>query len=182
MRVLVTGWSSFQDGEATGGDVLSMETVRDSLVEAGIAVDVAWSPGLRADGLRLEGTDPNAYTHLLFVCGPAHGLQVRQLHERFAHCRRVAVGESRLWCPTILPSPDSMRSSRATGQVSVRTVIWRLAHAVRTRTRVAARGMPPVAPSLRCCSNPLRKSDLERLLLRLRDPCAVASIRHHRGG
>lgn len=27
MRVLVTGWSSFQDGEATGGDVLSMETV-----------------------------------------------------------------------------------------------------------------------------------------------------------
>lgn len=44
MRVLVTGWSSFQDGEATGGDVLSMETVRDSLVEAGIAVDVAWSP------------------------------------------------------------------------------------------------------------------------------------------
>lgn len=134
--------------------------------------------GLRADGLRLEGTDPNAYTHLLFVCGPAHGLQVRQLHERFAHCRRVAVGESRLWCPTILPSPDSMRSSRATGQVSVRTVIWRLAHAVRTRTRVAARGMPPVAPSLRCCSNPLRKSDLERLLLRLRDPCAVARDMH----
>jgi Polysaccharide pyruvyl transferase len=94
VRVLVTGWSSFQDGEATGGDVLSMETVRDSLVEAGIAVDVAWSPGLRADGLRLEGTDPNAYTHLLFVCGPAHGRQVRQLHERFAHCRRVAVGVS----------------------------------------------------------------------------------------
>lgn len=94
MRVLVTGWSSFQDGEATAGDVLSMDAVRDCLVEAGIAVDVAWSPGLRSDGLRLEGTDPNAYTHLLFVCGPAHGRQVRQLHERFAHCRRVAVGVS----------------------------------------------------------------------------------------
>ncbi|MDQ3899435.1 MAG: polysaccharide pyruvyl transferase family protein [Actinomycetota bacterium] len=94
MRVLVTGWSSFLDGEATAGDVLSMEAVRDSLLEAGLDVDVAWSPGLRADGLSLEQADPNTYTHLLFVCGPAHGRQVRQLHERFVHCRRLAVGVS----------------------------------------------------------------------------------------
>ncbi|HKS50236.1 MAG TPA: polysaccharide pyruvyl transferase family protein [Pseudonocardiaceae bacterium] len=94
MRVLVTGWSSFLDGEATAGDVLSMEAVRDALLEAGLGVDVAWSPRLRADGLSLEHADPNTYTHLLFVCGPAHGRQVRQLHERFAHCRRLAVGVS----------------------------------------------------------------------------------------
>jgi Polysaccharide pyruvyl transferase len=94
MRVLVTGWSSFLDGEATAGDVLSMEAVRDSLLEAGLGVDVAWSPRLRADGLSLEQADPNTYTHLLFVCGPAHGRQVRQLHERFVHCRRLAVGVS----------------------------------------------------------------------------------------
>lgn len=94
MRVLVTGWSSFLDGEATAGDVLSMEAVRDSLLEAGLGVDVAWSPRLRADGLSLEQADPNSYTHLLFVCGPAHGRQVRQLHERFRHCRRLAVGVS----------------------------------------------------------------------------------------
>jgi hypothetical protein len=94
MRVLVTGWSSFLDGEATAGDVLSMEVVRDSLLEAGLDVDVAWSPRLRADGVSLEQADPNTYTHLLFVCGPAHGRQVRQLHERFVHCRRLAVGVS----------------------------------------------------------------------------------------
>jgi hypothetical protein len=94
MRVLVTGWSSFLDGEATAGDVLSMEAVRDSLLEAGFGVDVAWSSRLRADGLSLEDVDPKSYTHLLFVCGPAHGWQVRQLHERFAHCRRLAVGVS----------------------------------------------------------------------------------------
>jgi hypothetical protein len=94
MRVLVTGWSSFLDGEATAGDVLSIEAVRDSLLEAGVDVDVAWSPRLRADGLSLEKADPNTYTHLLFVCGPAHGRQVRELHERFPHCRRLAVGVS----------------------------------------------------------------------------------------
>ena len=75
-------------------DVLSMEAVRDSLLEAGLGVDVAWSPRLRADGLSLEQADPNRYTHLLFICGPAHGRQVRQLHERFVHCRRLAVGVS----------------------------------------------------------------------------------------
>jgi hypothetical protein len=94
MRVLVTGWSSFLDGEATAGDVLSMEAVRDSLTKAAIGVDVAWSPGLRSDGVLLARVDPNAYTHLLFVCGPAHGRQIRQLHDRFAHCRRLAVGVS----------------------------------------------------------------------------------------
>lgn len=94
MRVLVTGWASFIDGEATAGDVLSMEAVRDSLIKAGIDVDVAWSPGLRLDGLLLDRVNPNAYTHLLFVCGPAHGRQVRQLHDRFAHCHRLAIGVS----------------------------------------------------------------------------------------
>jgi hypothetical protein len=94
MRVLVTGWSSFLDGEATAGDVLSMEAVRDSLLEAGVDVDVAWSPRLRTDGMILEQVDADSYTHLLFVCGPAHGRQVRQLHERFVHCQRLAVGVS----------------------------------------------------------------------------------------
>jgi hypothetical protein len=94
MRVLITGWSSFIDGEATAGDVLSMEAVRDSLLEDGIAVDIAWSPRFRTDGLILERVDPDAYSHVLFVCGPAHGRQVRELHDRFAHCQRLAVGVS----------------------------------------------------------------------------------------
>ncbi|MEX5294701.1 polysaccharide pyruvyl transferase family protein [Kocuria sp. CPCC 205268] len=95
MRTLVVGWSSVLHGEATAGDVLAMDAVADALGTAGVPYDLAWSevmcpPG----GLRLEDADPARYTHLLFVCGPAAGRPVAGLHERFAHCRRIAVGVS----------------------------------------------------------------------------------------
>ncbi|EHR60235.1 polysaccharide pyruvyl transferase family protein [Saccharomonospora cyanea] len=94
MRVLVTGWPSFLHGEATAGDVLSMRRVADALEGAGIGVDTAWSPGLRPGALHLDDADPERYTHLVFVCGPAHGEQVEWLHRRYAVCRRIAVGVS----------------------------------------------------------------------------------------
>jgi hypothetical protein len=94
MRVLVTSWASFRNGEATAGDVLGVRRVRAALAAHGIPDDTAWSPGFRPDGPRLEDVDPANYTHLIFVCGPAHGWQVRQLHERFARCHRIAVGVS----------------------------------------------------------------------------------------
>ncbi len=92
MRVLVVGWSSVLHGEATAGDVLSMHAVADELVAAGFGHDLAWSavmcpPG----GLRLADVDPMRYTHLVFVCGPLSGEIPMQLHEGFAHCRRIAV-------------------------------------------------------------------------------------------
>ncbi|HST71861.1 polysaccharide pyruvyl transferase family protein [Kocuria sp.] len=95
MRTLVVGWSSVLHGEATAGDVLAMDAVADALAGAGIAHDVAWSavmcpPG----GLRLDDADPARYTDLVFVCGPATGRSVAELHARFAHCRRIAVGVS----------------------------------------------------------------------------------------
>ncbi|WP_228456830.1 polysaccharide pyruvyl transferase family protein [Streptomyces durbertensis] len=34
------------------------------------------------------------FDRLVFLCGPAHGEQVRALHRRFAHCLRIAVGVS----------------------------------------------------------------------------------------
>ncbi|MGI5218130.1 polysaccharide pyruvyl transferase family protein [Nocardia sp. CA-290969] len=92
MRVLVTGWSSFVHGEATAGDVLGMRRVGETLAEAGIAHETAWSPGFRPDALHLDDADAGRYSHLVFVCGPAHGEQVRALHERYAACRRIAVG------------------------------------------------------------------------------------------
>lgn len=94
MRVLVTGWSSFVHGEATAGDVLSMRRVEEALSGAGIPYDTAWSPGFRPAALHLDDADSARYTHLVFVCGPAHGYQVRTLHERYAGCRRIAVGVS----------------------------------------------------------------------------------------
>ncbi|MFI1460395.1 polysaccharide pyruvyl transferase family protein [Nocardia carnea] len=92
MRVLVTGWSSFVHGEATAGDVLSMRRVGETLAGAGIPYETAWSPGFRPEALHLDDADSGRYSHLVFVCGPAHGEQVRTLHERYASCRRIAVG------------------------------------------------------------------------------------------
>jgi hypothetical protein len=94
-RVLVVGWFSFVHGEATAGDVLSMEAVREALLAAGVRHDVAWSPVMCPDGgVRLDEVASGAYSDLVFVCGPAHGEVVRGLHERFARCRRIAVGVS----------------------------------------------------------------------------------------
>ncbi|MFN2494288.1 MAG: polysaccharide pyruvyl transferase family protein [Pseudonocardiaceae bacterium] len=94
MRILLTGWPSFVCGEATAGDVLSMERVHRALGEAGLSVEVAWSPVFRPGALSLDDADPDRYTHLVFACGPAHGAQVRLLHSRFSRCRRIAVGVS----------------------------------------------------------------------------------------
>ncbi|MGA5273342.1 polysaccharide pyruvyl transferase family protein [Streptomyces cellulosae] len=93
-RVLLTGWFSFRDGEATAGDVLALHRVETVLRGSGTPYDVAWSPGFRPDALHLDDVRPYDYTHLVFVCGPLHGPQVEELHRRFAHCVRIAVGTS----------------------------------------------------------------------------------------
>ncbi|MBV2363664.1 polysaccharide pyruvyl transferase family protein [Streptomonospora nanhaiensis] len=94
MRALITGWFGFLHGEATAGDVGAALTVAAALREAGIPHDLGRSPNVRLDAPVLDDLDPTDYDLLLFVCGPAHGRQVRDLHTRFAHCRRIAVGVS----------------------------------------------------------------------------------------
>ncbi|HWG64057.1 MAG TPA: polysaccharide pyruvyl transferase family protein [Streptosporangiaceae bacterium] len=93
-HVLVTGWPSFLHGEATAGDVLSMEAVRAALVSAGIGCELAWSPVFRPDGPALDDADPSRFSHLVFTCGPLHGVQIEQLHLRYGSCTRIAVGVS----------------------------------------------------------------------------------------
>lgn len=93
-RILLTGWFSFPDGEATAGDVLALNRVEETLRRAGLAYDIAWSPGFRPGGLHLEDCRPGRYDQLVFVCGPLHGPQIEELHRRFAHCLRIAVGTS----------------------------------------------------------------------------------------
>jgi hypothetical protein len=94
MRVLVTGWPSFEHGEATAGDVLSMRQVSSALSAAEIPCRSAWSPVFRPGELTLEAADPADYTHVVFACGPAHGAQVLSLHQKFAGCLRIAIGVS----------------------------------------------------------------------------------------
>lgn len=72
-----------------------MDVVARRLHSEGIGNDTAWSevmcpPG----GLRLDLADPAAYTHLVFVCGPASGEPVAGILRRFEHCRRIAVDVS----------------------------------------------------------------------------------------
>jgi hypothetical protein len=93
-RVLIVGWPSFLHGEATAGDVLAMEAARRVLSDAGLRCDLAWSPVFRPGGRTLEDSPPEDYTHLVFTCGPAHGWQVEQLHDRYRGCYRIAVGVS----------------------------------------------------------------------------------------
>ncbi|MFC9926468.1 hypothetical protein [Streptomyces sp. NPDC127190] len=93
-RVLLTGWFSFRDGEATAGDVLAQRHLAQALTGAGIRYDTAWSPVFRPGALSLETARPGAYDVLLFVCGPVHGPQVAALHARFRTCRRLAAGVS----------------------------------------------------------------------------------------
>jgi hypothetical protein len=94
MRVLLTGWAGFLHGEATAGDVLSLRAVGTALADAGIDHDVAWSPGFRPEARHLRDAPPEDYTHVVFACGPVHGPQLRELHERYGACRRIAVGVS----------------------------------------------------------------------------------------
>ncbi len=93
-RVLITGWPSFLHGEATAGDVLAMQAVAAQLDTAGVPHETAWSPVFRPGQLTLEDADPARYSHLVFACGPLSGLPIQALHERFADCRRVAIGVS----------------------------------------------------------------------------------------
>jgi hypothetical protein len=94
MRVLLAGWFSFLNGEATAGDLLALRAVRQSLDDAGLDSDIAWSPGFQPGGLRIEDAPPDRYSHLVFVCGPLHGEQFTALHSRFAAQRRIAIGVS----------------------------------------------------------------------------------------
>ena len=93
-RILLTGWFAFLDGEATAGDVLALNRVQEALRRVGLDHDVAWSPRFRPEGPSLAQVRPEDYSHLVFVCGPLHGPQIEELHRRFAHCVRIAVGTS----------------------------------------------------------------------------------------
>lgn len=90
MKVLVTGWFSFEHGEATAGDLMAKDVACEWLEEAGRSYDVAFSPAF-SEGVRWWEVEPANYTDLVFVCGPARGWQIENLIERFSNCRTVGL-------------------------------------------------------------------------------------------
>jgi hypothetical protein len=94
MRVLVTGWFSFDEVVATIGDELGADVVTGWLRELGIDHDVAWAPYL-GRGPHWRDLDPTGYTHLLFVSGPLMDMPLlRELTAAFGHAQRLAVNVS----------------------------------------------------------------------------------------
>jgi hypothetical protein len=74
--VLIAGWFSFTNGLATAGDLGACRTVRKWLIEAGYHCDVALDAEISdnetvsEEFVKLESVDPEAYSHVIFVCGP----------------------------------------------------------------------------------------------------------------
>jgi hypothetical protein len=94
MRVLVTGWFSFDEVIATVGDELGADVVVGWLRELGVDHDVAWAPFL-GRGPHWRDLDPADYTHLVFVSGPLMDMPlVRELTAAFGHAQRIAVNVS----------------------------------------------------------------------------------------
>jgi hypothetical protein len=95
VRVLVTGWFSFDEAEITAGDLLARDTAVRWLAGAGLPHDVAVAENFRRAGdLDLADADPGAYSDVVFVCGPASGKPVEAMFGRFPHARRLALGVS----------------------------------------------------------------------------------------
>jgi hypothetical protein len=93
-RALVAGRFSFEPLGATAGDLMARDVACGWLDEAGLAYDVANAPVL-GEGLDWRSADPAAYSHLVFVCGPAdRHPPLPELLERFAGCRIVGLDVS----------------------------------------------------------------------------------------
>ncbi len=91
MKILVAGWFSFEEMGATAGDILSKDVVCNWLTEAGYPFDVAKAPPFRG-GVDWRTVDPNAYSHIVFVCGPfGNGWPVTEFLERYKSCQLIGM-------------------------------------------------------------------------------------------
>lgn len=96
MRVLLSGYFSFDGNVSTAGDLLAGDVVAAWLKRAGVPYDLARASKY-GGGVDWERADPADYTHLVWVCGPmTRGPRQTALRERFRDCRLVAVDVSLL--------------------------------------------------------------------------------------
>src|SRR3954447_8186677 len=94
MRVLITGWVSFDEVIATIGDELGADVVTGWLTELGIDHDVAWAPYL-GRGPHWRELDPADCPPRVCVSGRLMDMPLRrELATAFAAAQRVAVNVS----------------------------------------------------------------------------------------
>lgn len=118
MKVLVTGWFSFEEMGATAGDLLAKDLVCGWLDESGRPHDVALAPPFDG-GVDWRVVDPAGYSDVVFVCGPfGKGPPLIELLERFEGIKLTGVDVTMLdsldsWNPfELLLERDSSRTSR----------------------------------------------------------------------
>jgi Polysaccharide pyruvyl transferase len=118
VKVLVAGWFSFEQMGASAGDLLACELVERWLAEAGRAYEVAYAAPF-AGGVDWRRVEPDAYSDIVFVCGPfGNGDPVTEFLERFRGRRMIGVNLTMLesletWNPfDVLFERDSSRCAR----------------------------------------------------------------------
>jgi Polysaccharide pyruvyl transferase len=117
VKALVTGWFSFEQMGATAGDLLARDLACEWLERAGYPYDVALAPPF-PDGVDWRLVDPEAYSHVVFVCGPfGNGEPITEFLERFDGRRLVGLNLTMLesldtWNPfDLLLERDSSATS-----------------------------------------------------------------------
>ena len=118
MRVLLTGWFSFELMGASAGDLLARDLVAEWLEDSGVPFDLAHAPPFEG-GVDWREVDPGRYTHVVFVCGPfGNGDPLVEFLERFRNARLVGVNLTMLeplnaWNPfDLLLERDSSEAIR----------------------------------------------------------------------
>lgn len=117
MKVLVSGWFSFEQMGATVGDLHSRDIVCQWLDNAGVPYDVTLGAPFHG-GVDWRGADPASYSHVIFVCGPfGNGWPVTDFLPRFSGCKLIGINLSMLqsleeWNPfDLLLERDSTRKN-----------------------------------------------------------------------
>jgi hypothetical protein len=83
MKVLVTGWFSFEQMGASAGDLIARDLACQWLRRAGRAYDVATAPPFTGN-VDWRAVNASDYAHVLFVCGPfGNGPPLLEFLEKF---------------------------------------------------------------------------------------------------
>jgi hypothetical protein len=118
MKCLVAGWFSFEQMGASAGDLLARDLACEWLERAGFSYDVALAPPFRG-GVDWRLTDPQTYSHVLFVCGPfGNGKPITEFLSYFSGSTVIGLNTTMLeslnvWNPfDVLFERDSSVTSR----------------------------------------------------------------------
>lgn len=96
MKILVSGWFSFENMGTTVGDLISCDLVCNWLHKLQLDFDVA-SRQKNLKGLKWENTNPEKYTHVIFICGPfGNGWPVTEFLDYFKNSKFIGLNLSML--------------------------------------------------------------------------------------